>query len=478
MKKFEKFFFVLVFTSLLSGFSYADDSEVAALRAQVKALEARLDEVEKREKTAATATITQPVNSSVIVSAATAPVAQASASPAASSNINIPAASGQATLEVGDKGLSVGSPDKQYAFRLRAYAQADTRTFLGNSNSSNVDNFLIRSARPIVEGKMTDYVNGRLMMDFGNNQTRLLDAYADINPMPKEKLFLLRVGKQKTPIGLERWQSEQDIPLIERGLATNLVPFRDIGVMAYGNVLGGKLEYNLGVSNGAVDLGDNNGAVSDNKDINARVFMRPLEGLGVGVAGTYGDHTGTASAPNLASGYVTIAQSRFFAYASGAYADGVQWRLNPQLTYYNGPFGVIGEYVLNSKELRKASAQDTIKNSGWTAMASYVLTGEKANFEGVKPKNNFNLEKGNYGAFEVVGRASGLYVDGSAFPTFADAAISAKNAREAAIGGTWYFNSSLKFNLNYAHTVFNGGAASGRDREDEDVILSRTQFRF
>jgi phosphate-selective porin OprO/OprP len=481
----ERFFMRLKFlliTSYLIAFSSPQnsfaDSETEALRAQIKALEARLDQLEAKQHSTS---IAKPV--------AKNEPAQNQSDIAKRLNIvernqelvqdDLKAkAEKTPTIEVGAKGLSITSPDKQYSLRLRAYAQADTRTFQNNTNTSNVDNFLIRSARPILDAKMGDYVNGRIMLDFGNNQTRLTDAYADIKTDSDSKLLAFRIGKQKVPVGLERWQSEQETPFVERGLATNLVPFRDVGVSAFGEILPNKLEYNIGVSNGAVDLGDNNGASGDNKDISARIFAKPITGLGVGMAGTYGNHHGTATSPNLSAGYVTIAQSKFFSYSSNVFADGTKWRLNPQVVYYNGAFGALGEYVMNSQEVSKAAAHNTLKNDGWTAMVSYVVTGEDASFDGVKPDKNFDWKKGNYGAFEILARTGELNVDKSAFGTFSDANASARKAQELTIGANWYFSSSLKFNFDLSHTRFDGGATGGADRESENVLLTRTQFRF
>ena len=47
------------------------------------------------------------------------------------------------------------------------------------------------------------------------------------------------------------------------------------------------------------------------------------------------------------------AQRTYFTYTPAAgtvFADGPQWRVNPQLLYYNGPFGFMGEYVVNDQE--------------------------------------------------------------------------------------------------------------------------------
>ena len=55
------------------------------------------------------------------------------------------------------------------------------------------------------------------------------------------------------------------------------------------------------------------------------------------------------------------------------------------------------------------------------------------------------------------------------------------NARKAAtygLGLNWYLNENLKWVLNYEHTNFDGGAASGADRADEDVFLTRFGLTF
>ncbi len=464
-----------VLTLLLSSPAYAD-AETDALRAQIKVLEKRLDQLEKKQKVvAAKPDIEKRLN----IVERKQEIAQDDAKAKADKT---PA------IEVGPKGISITSPDKQYSVRMRAYAQTQYRNFLNNSNTTSTNQFLLRSARPILEAKITDYFNARLMLDFGNNQTRLLDAYVDFKPVPESKLLVLRAGKFKAPIGLERWQSEQELIYAERGQTTNLVPFRDQGVMALGEIIPDQLEYQLSYTNGVVDLGDNSADSDNHKDVSGRIFAHPfrwsnvgfLQGLGLGVGGTYGEHTGnsTAGSQGLTAGYVTIGQSRYFTYSSSAYADGTQWRFNPQAYYYNGPFSLLGEYVLNSQEVRNGANKKTLRNDAWNAIATYVITGEDASFDGVKPANNFDITKGNWGAFEVTGRVGVLNVDKDAFPLFSSLTTSAKKASEGAVGLNWYLNNSVKLNLDFATTKFDRGAAGTADRSTERVVITQAQFRF
>jgi len=474
-----------VFLCLFSvPFPALADEETDALRQQIKQLEARLNQLERREQERAQAS---PAGASTPTATLESRVSvlERNDEIAAEAKAQAPK---PPTIEVGNgKGITVTSPDKQYSFRFGAYVQGDNRTYLNGGGAP--DTFLIRSARPIIEAKATDYFSGRLMLDFGQGTTRLLDAYTDFKPVPDSKLFSLRAGKFKVPLGLERWQAEQELLFVERGLTTNLVPFRDLGVMAFGELVPNRLSYELAVTNGAVDLGDNNIDNNSAKDINGRLFAYPfrqigvplLEDLGLGVAGSYGTHGGSAAAPNVVPAYLTTGQSPFFSYRSAAgsvvYANGTEQRLNPQAMYYHGSLGLLGEYVSDGQEVRRGATRRMLTNDAWMGIASYVLTGEDASFNGVRPSAPFDLAQGHWGAFEVVGRYGRLNVDSHAFPYFADITTSAKSATEMEAGINWYLNNAIKLNLDYAWTRFVGGAVSG-DRAGEQVVMTRVQYRF
>jgi len=457
--------------ALLTAPAFAD-AETDALKKEIRALSARIAELEKREKSAPAAP--KKLEQRLAVIERKQEVAQ-----------EIADSKKTPSVEVGSKGFAITSPDKQYSVRMRAYGQVQHRQFFDNGNTTSTSQFLVRSARPIVEAKMTDYFNGRLMMDFGGGNTRLLDAYADFKPVPESKLLALRFGKFKAPIGLERWQAEQELLFAERGQTTNLVPFRDIGVMALGEIVPDQLEYQLSYTNGVVDIGDSNSDADNHKDISARLFAHPfrwsgyswLQGFGIGAGATAGEHTGSTAAPGLTAGYVSMGQSRYFTYNASSFANGTQWRFNPQSYYYNGPFSLLGEYVVNAQELRNGATQRTIRNNAWNAITTYVLTGEDASFDGVKPADNFDPAKGKWGAFEITARAGALRVDRDAFPIFASIASSARRATEGAVGINWYMNQSVKLNIDFARTLYDGGATVG-DRESESVLLSQAQFRF
>ena len=94
-------------------------------------------------------------------------------------------------------------------------------------------------------------------------------------------------------------------------------------------------------------------------ELAARVFFEPwkggdgaLSGLGFGLAATHGDKTGTGN--DFLPRYRTPGQLTFFSYRSDVAADGTHDRWSPQMYWYAGRFGVLGEYI--------ASRQDVARN--------------------------------------------------------------------------------------------------------------------
>src|SRR5947208_2767714 len=55
-------------------------------------------------------------------------------------------------LTAGKEGFALKSADGNFQLRLRAHVQADARFFLDDEDNNGTDTFLIRRARPIVEG--------------------------------------------------------------------------------------------------------------------------------------------------------------------------------------------------------------------------------------------------------------------------------------------------------------------------------------
>jgi phosphate-selective porin OprO/OprP len=256
--------------------------------------------------------------------------------------------------------------------------------------------------------------------------------------------------------------------------------------------------------------------LNDHKDIDGRIFalpfkaggIEPLRNLGIGFAASWGHKEGDAVNLEVPA-YRTEGQQSFFSYrtladkaaiaanaATGVKAaaavigdtgtvraNGDGYRLNPQGYWYYGPFGLSGEYIVSSQEVAKggalAKSPKALATSAWQATVNYVVTGESPSFKGLKPRHSLSFtEPGSYGALELVGRVSGIEIDESAFPDYADISKSAKAATTYTAGFNWYLSRYLKLSADYEWTKFDGGAALAQDRPEEKVFFSRIQTSF
>jgi len=374
--------------------------------------------------------------------------------------------------------------------------QADSRAFAANPKLASPDQFLFRRAQPGVTGTIQRNFDFRVLTDVAGGKFTLLDTYVDVRYVPFAKV---RVGKFKSPLGLEFLQSSSALVLAERSFPTALSPGYDVGVQLFGD-LGDVASYAVAAVDGAADGSDAEGDLSNGKDVVARLFVRPfapsawaaLKGLGVGVAGSNGLAKGTVDGTEVPS-FKSDGRNTIFKYlsatdASGkvdltksAVADGAHTRWALQGNYYFGPLGLQAEYVRSTQKIRNGSLEAKPANWAWQAAGSFVLGGN-ASYKGVTPKAAFDPAAGGWGALEVAARYAELKLDGTLFAggAFASEGSSVRRARLVSPGVSWYLNDNLRVSVDYARTQFTAGAkdASGRvvDRAAEQVVVSRVQF--
>jgi len=444
--------------------------------------------------------------------------------------------------ELGTQGLKVISQDENFIMYLRALIQADGSYFMddteqaGNTNGdSYADKFYLRRVRPIIEGTVWKYFDYRIMPDFAGGNFRLFDAYTDFRYFRHASLA---AGKFKAPVSLERLQSASALPFIERAFPTQLAPNRDVGVMLHGEfdrpgngtdfsklernrTYGGNFpmyqypdffSYQFGIFDGSRNNGSIDSDQNDSKELQARVFshpflhsgIEPLEGLGLGVAGTWGQPNDDQLSSFQSPGLNTI-----FRYNSNARSDGTAYRVYPQMYWIYGPFQFVGEYALSDQDLENqtvvngqshAVAKTNETSQAWNATVSYVLTGEDNVFlnQGIKPRHPFDPFEGHWGAFQAAARFSTINFDNDVFENtgtaekpiypFADPRSAVANATTWALGVNWWLNPNYKLMFDYSQTSYNDGAGtfsnSGvllpyvRSLQTEKVWQTRVQVNF
>ena len=374
-----------------------------------------------------------------------------------------------------NNGLDISSADGANDFQIGTLVELDGRFGLDDPLHEVNDTFVMRRVRPIFQGRAAKYFEFRVMPDFGNGQTVLFDAYFDVR---FSKTFRVRLGKDKTPLGLEQLYSDYTLLLPERTLVTNLVPNRDVGVQVQGELAGGILTYIGGIFNGIPD-GTNGDADADtHKDLAGRLTARPfnraktaaLRGLGIAVGATTGRENGPLPS------YRSTAQQTFFSYASGAVADGTRTRVSPSAFYYYKSFGAFAEYAHNTQTVRNAATSAELTHTAWEVTGSYVLTGESTSDRGVVPAKPFDPAKHQWGALQIVARHSRLNLDPAAFATGLASSNSSRTATATGVSALLYANAYVKYVLSFERTAFDDSLQTRRP--PEHALVFRLQLNL
>jgi phosphate-selective porin OprO/OprP len=365
-----------------------------------------------------------------------------------------------------------------YKLQLRGYAQFDGRFFSGDEGPLAIDTFLLRRVRPILQGTLGRQFEFKIMPDFGGGTAVLQEAFLDFKPSAR---LQVRVGKYKSPVGLERLQSATALTFVERAFPTLIVPNRDVGVMLYGDLAGGIVAYAAGVFDGAPDGGSVDADLNDSKDVAGRLFLSPfkktrsaLKGLGFGIAGTTGRQSGPLPA------YKSSGQISVITILTGVTADGTRERYSPQLSFYSGPLGVLAEYAHSEAWVKKPDETRLQIGAGaWEVTASLCLTGDRASYAGVRPQKPFDPSQGQWGALELAARVHGLKLDREAYDGgVVDPAKSAREVFAWGVGLNWSLTRNVKQVVDFERATFTGGAAGGGDRAPENAAFIRTQVSF
>lgn len=379
-----------------------------------------------------------------------------------------PAASTPAPVAGWQDGFFLQTPDGDYRLVIGYTGQMDGRFVVDDPQNAVTDTFLLRKVRPTFTGRIGRYFDFKVMPDLGSGQTVMADAYFDIRFSPK---FRVRFGKDKSPVAYEVLIGDAFLIFPERSLASSLVPNRDVGVQAQGDLAGNRVFYAVGVMNGIPDGTSSSADLDANsgKDALGRVVVKSLAGFGVAVGGSVGRQTGALPA------FRTSAGQEYFSYA-GAAADGRRTRVTPSVFYYYKAFGGFGEYMRSSQWISKGPTRQRIMNHGWNVTGTWLLTGESATERAVRPRISFNPPAGQWGALQLVARYAELHVDRGAFTSGFAAAGSSREARSYTVGANWYPNQFVKFYGNFERTLFDSGATGSR--KAEHLVLFRAQIAF
>jgi len=393
-------------------------------------------------------------------------------------------------ITAGAEGFSLQSADKNFILKLSGFAQVDARDYL-TSAPGGKDTFTIRRMRAIASGSVYHDFEYYMQTDFAaldtattTNNSFLQDAYVNIHHWDA---FQVQAGKMKEPVSMEVLPLDQYLWFLERGFPTELAPNRDVGVDIHGSLWNGAFVYQAGAFNGVPDGGSGDVEVADNdKDAVVRVIGTPfkntqidaLQHFSFGLGSSYGIQAGTTT-PTFA----TMGRQTFFKYNSTVSETGQHLRLDPQGSYYWGPFCSYWEYAFSDEKFHLAKGKgenDYFLNKGWDVVGSWYLTGE-SNVFGVLPavEHPFRFDGSGWGAWQLAARFGQLSMDPNSMALFA-APGSVQGATSWSVAMNWYLNHNVKCIVEYTQTEFSGGTPTKGTYapQSEKALQGRLQFGF
>ena len=408
---------------------------------------------------------------------ARAPIAAAleSGAPAAAAQQNRHVRAQRITAGWND-GFVIQSDAGDYRLQVGLLVQADGRFALDDENAAVVNTFALRRVRPYLRGQVAQRFEFFVNPDFAGGTLVVQDAYLDTRFSPA---FVVRLGKAKTPFGLERLISVSNILFLERALPSALVPNRDVGIQVFGDLPGGVVSYAAGILNGVPDGANGDLDTNDGKDLAGRIAIRPfgseparpLSGLTLAMGGTTGIQSGA-----LATIRTPMLQQNFLTYV-GASADGRLSRYSPQASYYFKRASALAEYVHTRVPVRRGAVRQDVTHTGWQIAGGLVLTrGDVATERGVRPRHSFDFGHGHLGALQVGARYHTLAVDEGAIGLGLPSAGSSRKAEAWTVGLNWYLTPHLKYVVNFERTEFDGNAVAAR--RAENALAFRAQINF
>ncbi|MDD2738756.1 MAG: porin [Methylomonas lenta] len=411
-------------------------------------------------------------------------------------------------VTMSDKGLQFESADKDFKFELGGRLQTDADFTSGDgdlqhngAHAEANDGTDVRRARLEFGGTFYKDWETKTVVDFAENKVTLKDAFIGYNGF---KYVNLLAGQQKQLFSRELLESSNNLMFEERSLMDVLnapVVDRAIGLSAKSK--GEQWTAGLGIFGDSIQppvdqyyYSDGNSVqpLDEGWGVSSRVTYAPIQEktklIHLGLSGNYRapDANGAVSnSKGLKYQYYTNHMSEL-PLISTAVADVNNIEMvGVELAGMYGPFYMGGEYT--SQWVGRNNGGAEVKNDGWYVDAAWTLTGESRQykdglFKYLKPKNNFSLKNGTWGAFELATRWSGVTIDGASSPNpgFPGAVVKDTNAQNMTVALNWYMNKNFRFMADYSRTFDLRNSyvttPNGSDPDAINTFMLRSQMAF
>jgi len=303
----------------------------------------------------------------------------------------------------------------------------------------------------------------RVNLDHAGSTTSVVDAYFEFSPRSD---LSVRMGRSRSPLGFEILQSPTELVFPEYGATHAFLPNRDTGVfLTYkGNTLTVNAAYLAGSSDGS--------SLSKNEDVSGALVCRVTSDLGETLKGSLAGSLETRArksgdvASSLLSSYAISGGSTFFSYGTSTYAEGLFYRIVPNLVWTHGPFGGMAEAVFSQNTVRNSGKSQGLSHYAWQLTWYWTLLGEA---DAVYGSNAFDHEGWQWGL-----RLGGARMDALSFSSFAD---QSQTESLFVLGSAvnWYWGREAKWSLGIDE-VFHTRASGQVSRET--VATARLQVVY
>ncbi|MDZ4380972.1 MAG: porin [Parvibaculum sp.] len=429
-------------------------AELDALKAQIEALQRKIDDVEIQHGTAIKSLEERK------------------------SDVEV-------TLKDGRPGFKTA--DGNYSFNLHGRAHLDVGGY--DQDSASEANFgglrgnaNFRRLRLGASGTFAKDFAYNIEFNFGDSGTesnaRIYEALLTYKGIEGVNLV---IGATKPKMTLDDSTSSNDITFIERATAVNLAltPAAGEARMTTGGTFNtdnffGAAYYTMGTATAGGGLDDN-----DTSNVVGRVAYAtsPKEGLNVHI-GASGSHSFNVPSDTIRFRDRPELRVDPLRYIDTGNIGGVDTITvyGPELAFNYGPFRAQGEYYRYDID---GIAGGNVNLDAWYLQASWILTGEsysydikKAAYKGVKAANPFGFGNGGPGAWEIAARYSQADLND------AGAGITGGEQDIITVGLNWYVNNNLRFMLNYLNVDVEDRGGVANPNFGHDAVALRTQFTF
>ena len=337
----------------------------------------------------------------------------------------------------------------------------EENTELGNGGE-------VRRARIGAKGTLWNEWDFRASVEFAGNEVDLKSTYIRYTGLDRKEITF---GNFKEPFSLEELSSSNYSTFMERAMATEFVPGRNIGLGF--NTYREKWAFNVG---GFREGGTSEGEADEGWGVTGRLTVAPMLSknrilhLGGAVSHRELGDEDTARFRTRPESHVTDVRL----VDTGDIVDVNDIvRLGAEASLVLGPWSLQSEYI--ATELDRKGDLPTLNFSGWYAYASWFLTGESRSYDAVKgtfgkinPKGIVGM--GGYGAWELAARFSTI--------DLTDGDVVGGKEDNFTLGLNWYATPNIRFMLNYVDVLSIDRPGSSSDGDEPEIIQFRGQVNL